>query len=217
MVRPDLTGRRKRCGRPASACAQQDPGRRHHHPARGVVDRRACRQQRKAGRPVMVTAQQQVSVVVPARGRRYDRNHNRLGRAAAGTAGQPEPAPVNGRPGWRRRAPLPVRRTVARDGRLCAVRPHTLRLTPARAAAHGPCSPASGPNVLTAGRAGHRAGGQGIALAGEGIARCPVRGRWLRACRVARGRSPSRHVACADCPGPGPILLPYWSAPAIEV
>ena len=64
-----------------------------------VEDDRARRRERPPGHPVMVTAQQQVRRMVPAGHRRHDRDNRRPGRAAAGTVGIPQRAPVNGAPG----------------------------------------------------------------------------------------------------------------------
>ena len=66
---------------------KESPGRWDDAPTGAVEDGRACGRERLAGRPVMVTTQQQVGGVVPAGGRGHDRDHDRLGGAAAGAAG----------------------------------------------------------------------------------------------------------------------------------
>jgi hypothetical protein len=59
-----------------------------------VEDHRTCRRQGSRGDPVVVSAQQQVCGPRPTRGRRYDRDDRRLGRAAAGAVrGVENPAP----------------------------------------------------------------------------------------------------------------------------
>ena len=64
-----------------------------------VEDDRARSRQRPPGHLEMVTAQQQVRRVVPARCRRHDRDNGGPGLAAAGALGIPQRAPVNGGPG----------------------------------------------------------------------------------------------------------------------
>jgi len=123
------------------AGSNESPGWRHDRPASGVVDHRACRRQGQTGRPVMMSAQQQVSGVVPARCRRHDRDYDWLGRTAASAAGLPQYPPVSGGHGGC--GPLAIRRIAANGGRLRELRPHDKRLAHTAARDPGPLLPGS--------------------------------------------------------------------------